>query len=64
MDFSVIPIVAGLGFFIFVVEKIFSQAGKSNYAFIIDLLGFVLLLTILIPAIFKLLRTTIFYFPF
>lgn len=63
MNFSMLPLAAGVGIFIFVVEKIFSQAGKANYAFIIDLLGFVLLLALVIPAIFKLVKTTLIYFP-
>lgn len=63
MDLNIIPTIAGLSIALFVIEKMLSQAGKSNYAFVIDLIGFLILLGVAAGMMSKLFRTTISYFP-
>lgn len=63
MNTDIITQVVAISVFIFITEKTLSQAGKSNYAFIIDLIGFIILLIMVVASINKLVRTSLFYFP-
>lgn len=51
MNLDVIPKICGLGIFVFAAEKVFSQAGKQNLAFLVDFIGFLLALGTVIKMI-------------
>lgn len=63
MNFDIILKICGLGVFIFTVEKAFSKAGKSNLAFLVDLAGFLIALSMVVKIIFDLFNSVGSQFP-
>ncbi len=53
--------IAGIGFVIAIAEQLLSKAGKDEYSILLTFMGFVIVLSVIIPevaSLFDLLRST------
>lgn len=58
MQANTLPVIFGLGMFVFIAEKVLKESGRGDMAFIITFGGFIVGLTIIIKMITDIINLT------